>query len=260
MKIEVCEHPIFIVGAPRSGTSMMHWALRQHSKLWGGPESDYLIPLIEALQGVYTFGSSRGRFHWLSNQQVTEPEFLVHIGNGVNSLYMSRSGGQRWVDKTPQYTLHLDRVADMFPGALFLFMVRDGREAVESLRHFVNPMQHREACHTWHRFTDAGLAFARSSRGQRLYTVRYPTIVKETEAEMRRISQFLEIDFESETVEFICSKPPINSSFPDRPIRERIDPAWVSWSKEECNLFHEIAGPLLIELGFEVDSAWIDVA
>lgn len=260
MKIEVCKHPIFIVGAPRSGTSMMLWSLRQHSKLWGGEESNYLVPLLEALQNVYEFGSTRGRFHWLSNQQVSKPEFLAHIGNGVNLLFMSRSGGRRWIDKTPQYTLHLDGVADMFPGAVFLFMLRDGREVVESLRHFVNPMEHRKACHTWRQYTEAGLAFARASRGERLYTVRYPTIVEETEAEMRRISQFLEIEFESETAEFICARPPINSSFPDRSPTERRYPAWASWSKSERHLFHEIAGSLLIELGFETDPGWINLA
>lgn len=258
MGIAVCKDPVFIVGAPRSGTSMMRWAMCQHSGFWGGQESDFLIPLIGALRDVYAFGSTRGRLHWLSGQQVTWPEFLTHIGNGVNSLYMSRSGCRRWIDKSPRYTLHLDEVADMFPGAVFLFMLRDGRQVVESLRHFVNPADHIEACHTWRQFTEAGLAFARSDRGDRMYTVRYPVIVEDTEAEMRRISQFLGVGFEPETVAFIRSRPPINSSFPDRPPAERSHPAWASWSRSERHSFQQIAGDLLIELGFETDSAWIE--
>src|SRR3954469_7285830 len=41
----LCPDPVFIIGAPRSGTSILVWALAQHPRLWGGPESNLLYHL-----------------------------------------------------------------------------------------------------------------------------------------------------------------------------------------------------------------------
>lgn len=260
MNIEVCDQPIFVLGPPRSGTSMMQWALRQHPNLWGGQESDYLIPLVDALHQVWEFGNQRGRLHWLSGQKVSFDEFLVHVGVGINSLYMSRSGGRRWVEQTPQYTLHLDDMCRLFPDARFLFMVRDGRQVVHSLRNFVNPVEHERACRIWKEFMEAGLAFSRSDRGDQLLFVSYQRAVEDTEAELRKVFDFLDEPFEPASVDFIRQKRPINSSFADETPTEKLQARWTSWSPHELKLFREIAGDLLIALGFETDHRWADGA
>jgi hypothetical protein len=256
--IETCTSPIFVVGAPRSGTSMMQWALRQHPKLWGGQESDYLIPLFDHLRTVHEFGSQRGRLHWLSGQKVDFDEFVGFIGAGINGLYTKRAGGRRWVEQTPQYTLHLDAMTAYFPEARFLLMVRDGRQVVASLRNFVDPMDHEQASRTWATFVSAGIAFARSERGARMRIVRYESIVAETERTIRDIYTFLDEPFSMKSVDFIGTKR-INSSFAATP-EDALRPRWTGWSPEERRTFHEIAGGLLIELGYAPDASWVEEA
>ena len=260
MNLEVCDRPVFVVGAPRSGTSMMQWALRQHPELWGGQESDYLVPLLADLDDVYAHGTVRGKLHWLSGQQVGHEEFLRHIGYGINSLYMSRTEGRCWVEQTPQYTLYLDGIATMFPGASFLFMLRDGRQVVTSLRKFVNPVEHADACHLWVNFTRHGLAFAQSEQGQRMHTVRYEHVVENTEAALRDIYDFLGLPYAAGSVEFIRSRSPINSSFGQEVSMDKVRARWLDWPLEQRQIFREIAGELLVELGFEPDHSWIEAA
>jgi hypothetical protein len=255
-RIDICASPIFVVGAPRSGTSMMQWALRQHPELWGGQESDYLIPLFERLREIHEFGSRRGRLHWLSGQKVALEEFVKFIGMGINALYSNRAGGRRWVEQTPQYTLHLEQMATYFPGARFLFMLRDGRQVVASLRNFVEPLEHEEACRTWATFVRAGLTFARSELGTQMRIVRYESIVSETEATIRDICTFLGESFCEKSVEFIGSKR-INSSFEAKPA-DALRPRWMTWSTEERRSFHALAGELLIELGYAPDPSWLE--
>lgn len=257
MKISVCEKPIFVVGAPRSGTSMLQWALRQHPDLWGGEESDFLEPLIAGLHKAYDFGCLREDFHWLSSEKVSRQEFLQHIGYGVNSLYMSRSGGRRWVETTPRYTLMMPDLSEMFPDAIFLLMMRDGRQVVDSLRNFVNPYRHAQACKTWREHTVAGLRFAALSDEKRVRQVMFDNIVTDTDAEMRRIHEFLELEYEPASAEFIANKPPINSSFPGEPSALKLAPRWLAWGPKERRTFQSIAGSLLIELGFESDDSWL---
>jgi len=260
MKITICDEPVFVVGAPRSGTSMMQWALRQHPELWGGQESDYLIPLVEDLRKRYEEGSRRGRLHWLSGQGVSWEEFLQHVGYGINSLYMSRSGGTRWVEQTPQYTHAMADMAAMFPGAQFVCMLRDGRSVVASLRRFVNPVPHEEACRIWKVSVEAGREFQASPQGERMHVVRYEEVVADTDAVLRRLFGFLGLPHEPRSTEFIQRKQPINSSFRGETSMEKALPRWASWTEEERTAFAGAAGHLLVDLGFEEDDAWITAA
>lgn len=256
LKIEVCEHPIFVVGAPRSGTSMLQWALRQHPQLWGSEESDFLDPLIDALGDSWSFGRIREDFHWLYKQNVTHEEFLRHAGYGINSLYTNRSNGLRWVETTPRYTLKLESLATMFPGAVFLFLVRDGRQVVDSLRKFVYPQKHSKACRTWRLHTEAGINFANSPLGGRLLQIRFERLIADTAAEIGRIYDFLGLPPSLDSIDFIAKNTPINSSFPGESSVQKLDPRWLSWTASERRTFNRIAGALLIELEFEPDDSW----
>lgn len=257
MNLQVIDEPVFVLGAPRSGTSMMQWSLRDHPNLWGGQESDYLIPLVKALKETHQAGSRRGKLHWLSGQGVSLEEYAAHVGYGINSLYTSRSKGLRWVEQTPQYTLHLKSMKLLFPGAKFVFMLRDGRSVVSSLRKFVNPVGHEDACRLWKKFVEAGLAYLESEGDSDLLVVRYERVVAETEAALHDVFQFLGEPDSPASVEFIRSKSPINSSFSGEVSAQKAAPRWADWTREERQIFADINGDLLSRLDMEPDEAWI---
>ncbi len=236
---------------------MLQWALRQHPGLWGGPESDYLVSLVSSLRQTHALGSSRGQFHWLSGLDVSQAEFVKHVGHGINSLYSDRSGGLRWVEQTPGYAKHLGDIALLFPNAIFLVLIRDGRQVVHSLRHFVNPVEHDDACCTWRDYTNAALEFARTAGTDRTHTLRYEDVVANTEAALKKLYSFLGETFEPKSVELIRSKAPINSSFTAEASNDKLSPRWPAWTLAERERFDEIAGGLLISLGYESDSAWV---
>jgi hypothetical protein len=253
-RVRVCGSPIFVVGAPRSGTSMMQHALRAHSRLWGSAESDFLGPLIHSLQDIYERSCRRGPLNWLVRESVSLTEFTGAIGVGVNALYTARSAGKRWVEQTPEYTLFLPQLAEIFPGAMFVFMLRDGRDVAHSLRHFVHPLDHAEACRTWVRWTRAGMEFAASEHGDRLRVVRYAEAVRDPRAELSRVLAFVGERYEEGCAQVI-ERGPINSSFTTPAVPGR--PRWSDWSEDELTEFDGIAGSLLVELGFEADSSWL---
>lgn len=236
---------------------MLQWSLRQHAQLWGGPESDFLAPLARAVRDAHALGSQRGKFHWLSGLNVTEQEFLKHVGYGINSLYTSRSGGLRWVEQTPNYAPFMSDIAALFPGAKFLLMIRDGRQVVHSLRHFVEPMEHQQACRVWRNHTCTGIEYGRSEAKGSVHIVRYENVVTDTEASLRDIYDFIGESYEPASAEFIRSKEPINSSFEGESTEDKLAPRWPAWTHEERSYFQECAGELLIELGYESDSAWV---
>ena len=46
-RLRICERPVFVIGAPRSGTTVLALSLARHSQLWTSDESQVLWDLFE---------------------------------------------------------------------------------------------------------------------------------------------------------------------------------------------------------------------
>ena len=118
------DRPVFIIGAPRSGTSLLYAILRRSKDLrhWPGEsheiwEADY----HPALRG------------WSSNALEAadvDPEAATRI---KRSFLLVTGRRHRLIDKTPRNALRVGFVNALFPDARFLFLKRDGRENINSL-------------------------------------------------------------------------------------------------------------------------------
>lgn len=119
------DRPIFIVGAPRSGTTLLYTIVRAHRDLahWRPSEAhevweaDY-HPMLRA---------------WRSNvltEEDVEPGAAARIRR---SLYLVAGPRKRLVDKTPRNVLRIPFIDALFPNAHYVYLLRDGRENVNSL-------------------------------------------------------------------------------------------------------------------------------
>lgn len=241
--------PIFIVGAPRSGTSMLHWALVQHENLWGSAESDFLRPIVRGIESAYESGTNLGDYHWLIKENVSKAEFMQFIGQGIESLYFSRSGGLRWVDQTPQYVLDFSSLAAMFPCARFIHIVRDGRQVICSMQEkfgwsFVKSMN------TWKQMVEAGYRISCEKRTNFLQ-IKYESIVRNPEDLFRNIFEYIEEKYEPASVKFL--KSPINYA-PGREVEaslEKLNPRWENWSLFKRTIFRVYCGGIMKNLGYQ---------
>lgn len=281
--VELCQEPVFVIGSPRSGTSAVPWALAHHPELWTSNESDLLWQLFgegKAL-ALYEAASARPKT-WLREHEVTRSEFLQHLGTGINALYSSRSGSRRWIDQTPVNTMMVDVLADMFPGARFLHVLRDGRRVVHSMIHFgaqfapgADPAAlpawsrgFREAAACWAEFVDRALTFGEQHPARCLEVVN-EKLSADPETGFTEIQEFLGVA-PRETAAAFFRTSRINSSFeadpwstgrpPDaEPLHERRP--WEAWSREERRIFHDEAGATMVRAGFFRDAEldrWLD--
>ena len=244
--------PIFIVGAPRSGTSMLHWALVQHKSLWGSAESDFLSTLIEGAETAFASGTKFGEFHWLIKERVSKSEFFQHVGNAVESLYFSRSGGLRWVDQTPHYVLHYSGLSAMFPGAKFIHIVRDGRQVINSMQEKFG-WSFAKAMHQWKQLVEAGDTINRQNKGNFLQ-IKYESILLNPEKMFHMIFEFIEEDFDSKSVGFL--EKPINTTNnrETESSTDKLIPRWNTWKLYRHLIFRLYCGQMMKNLGYQVDT------
>ncbi len=134
----------FILGVPRSGTTLLRMMLDAHPHLAVPPETHF-VPQVAAFAGSedevrsQLYQTVAGSARW-PDFHLEEGEFRTKllalepftVAGGVRcfyQMYAARFGKTRWGDKTPTYqpTVHL--IQAMLPEAHFIHIVRDGRDA-----------------------------------------------------------------------------------------------------------------------------------
>jgi hypothetical protein len=269
--MEICPDPVFVIGSPRSGTSVLAWSVVQHSSgFWASNESHILWTLFGRghVERAFDVASRAHTDGWLPKEGVEIKEFLEYLGLGLNALFTSRSQGKRWIDHTPTYTRMVDTIADMFPGASFIHILRDGREVVNSMTHFLDIpkdnlgqapgwVDFTEACKTWRRSTEVAMNFC-TRNPARCLTVVHKELVNNPEDGFKKIHEFLNVPHEDGPVSYFQSER-MNSSFQSsKGVRRRASDPCAEWSPKEKMIFYWEAGPNLIEYGLatrdELDS------
>ena len=84
--------PIFVVGSPRSGTSILAWCLGHHPNIFPVPESNWMGDFAVNVAKSYQVGAARGIFSILSAMDIARDEFFSHIGRSINSLVFKHRG------------------------------------------------------------------------------------------------------------------------------------------------------------------------
>src|SRR3954447_22050274 len=89
---EEVNKPIFVVGSPRSGTSILAWCLGHHPNIFPVPESNWMGDFAVNVAKSYQVGAGRGIFSILSAMDISGDEFFSHIGRSINSLVLKHRG------------------------------------------------------------------------------------------------------------------------------------------------------------------------
>ncbi len=207
----------FVVGAPRSGTTLLRLMLDAHPELAIPPETGFLRLMPELngrgdalresfFQAVTTFPASAPAW---SDFQIPAGDFHARlaeirpfrIAEGVRlfyRLYAARFGKPRWGDKTPLYAHHLRAIERLLPEARFIHLVRDGRDAAVSLRErWFSPGRDIEVqAAFWRDHVTAAREEGRACR--HFLEVRFEDLVRDPEAALRRICGFAGLEFRPE--------------------------------------------------------------
>ncbi|WP_430789954.1 sulfotransferase family protein [Actinoplanes sp. G11-F43] len=210
------DRPIFVVGCPRSGTTMLQLMLHAHPRIALPPETRFLLAAYQkrAEFGDLTEAANRedlARFIVTSSQfddlgldaeQTVEaivagPPTLGSAFGIVFRMYSERFGKPRWGDKRPLYLRHLPTILRLFPDAQIINIMRDGRDCVASLKETPwKPSEFDTLIDYWAKSADASLMAARRYPKDVYHQVRYEDLVADPEPHLRRMCEFLEEDYD----------------------------------------------------------------
>lgn len=267
--------PLFILGVRRSGTTLLRVMLDRHSQLAVPDESYFLPQLAERHRGPIrpeAFLDDLRRLPtlraWGLPPQAVAPRLRPGMAPGeaiaaIYEAYAERQGKGRWGDKTPLYMQYLPLLERLFPTALFVHLIRDGRDAAASFRElpaglvtggWARPRGVADFACQWQREVRAARALGRRLGEERYLELRYEALVACPERELSRLCAFLGLEYEPAMLDY-----PGRVDVSQRPHQRRLlcppTPGLRDWRRElsprEAAAFQAVAGDLLAELGYE---------
>ncbi len=201
--------PIFVVGSPRSGTTLLRFVLSSHPRIYIPDETGFipfLLPDIEQTltqQDVVWLLSRIGRLNraWynLVDDPVTlyrslpEPR-LAPLLDHLYRLKIAPHKAVRWGDKTPSYVRYIPLLSRLFPAAQFVHIIRDGRDATVSAKRKWKGRWYMDEYYllrNWLRNVQEGQRAGRSLGPDRYMELRYEHLVREPRPTLTRLCQFL---------------------------------------------------------------------
>jgi hypothetical protein len=251
--------PIFVIGSPRSGTTLVRLILDSHPRISCGEETHFLRDL-EAIVGrnwdlVATYGLDRD--WWLGHIRALYDQFQAEV--------LARSGKSRWAEKDPTYTLHLPFIEELFPDAVYVHLVRDGHDVVASFKDRWGYTAAARAARTeWARYVTAARELGERLPSQRFLEMRYEDLVASPEEEGQRLFGFLGEDWDPAVLEFDPSEHSATERYQwftasrreaggeDRTIyQSRVGTGGASLNPVLRTMLRRRHGDLLRELGYE---------
>ena len=141
---------VFIVGSPRSGTSITFYAMRQVMGLPGFGES-HVFPIFQRMiYDFYKYSKEFSENKEVMAHQLDTKTFKATLFEYINNLYRRVYAGESWVDKTPggEGVRGIPVLLEAFPSAKIIIARRTGLETVSSIvKKFSVPFDH--ACMIW---------------------------------------------------------------------------------------------------------------
>jgi hypothetical protein len=205
---------IFLIGPPRSGSTLLARMLGSHPAIHAPAEPHLLTPLAHL--GFYETVERAPYDPVISQAAVRElvaklpggeSDYLAALRGYSDALYaglLATSGRTRLLDKTPAYALVLDFVARLYPKARYVVLTRHPfaiwSSYVESFfdgdfesAHRFNPLLER--------YVPAIARFLREQAVPMLH-VRYEELVREPAEQARRLCGFLGIEYEPRIIDY----------------------------------------------------------
>ena len=202
--------PIFVLGMPRSGSTLVDQIISSHSKVDGTQELPNIIKIAGELN---------------TNNQNNYPDVLKELDesklSNLGKDYISETAWARdsapfFIDKMPNNFIHIGLIKTILPNAKIIDTRRDPMDtcfscfkqffargqlftySLEDLGNYYN--DYIRAMNHWH-----------NVYGKDIYTVHYNNVINETEETIRELIDYCELPFEKECLEFYKSSRPVKT-------------------------------------------------
>ena len=202
--------PLFIVGFPRSGTTLTEQTLSAHKSIAAGDELPFIADITGLMQRMLgsplTYPDAMSEL-WMGDQREGLDNLRDYYLQRARQIGIMEPGKRWFTDKMPLNETHLGLMALLFPASPIIHVVRHPLDVVLSV--FSNQLTHgfycayelESAARHYALIADL-IAHYRSEMALRYLPVRYEDMVANQEFHIRRMLDFIGEDFDENCLKF----------------------------------------------------------
>jgi hypothetical protein len=268
--------PLFVLGVRRSGTTLLRVILDRSPGI-AIPDESHFVPQLARRHrspvDVDGFVDDLRRVPTLARWDLAPDEVARRLRPGMTTgeaigavfaAYAEKHGKPRWGDKTPAYMRHLPLLERLFPDAVYVHLVRDGRDCALSFLRMPDQAPTRTWAHPedaagfacqWASEIRAARALGERVGRARYREARYEELVTDPERVVQEVCAFTSLPYQPSMLEPGEVEPELAAKPHHRRLRERPSKGR-DWRDEmsgrDARAFEAVAGDLLADLGYEL--------
>jgi hypothetical protein len=270
--------PVFIVGAPRSGTTLLAVLLDRHSNIAIGPETHFFsvfIPQNWAHRTPETYEQlvdSALEYQRIADFRLDREQLLRHFKQyelsfanllrAIIEVHAIRNFKLRPGEKSPLHLAHVPALLDQFPESRVICVLRDGRDVVRSLLEVPwatpgNPRRFRLFCMRWNDAVEEMIHYEKTVPPDRFLIVKFEDVLRQPKSELEKICSFIGEEFEPTQLEGAQSSNAVpdwekkwKNKASEMPDPERIEAWRKSSDQKQIWIMNSIMGTMLERVGY----------
>lgn len=220
-EVEVSQNPIFVVGFTRSGTTLLQSLIATQKNIYTFPEThffcEYLNKFLQTNNGIIAkecleeFFKKAREFSGLNIDWYEADYFKVLADKGmlteknlfenIVKQYLIKQISYKniskvvWLEKTPYHGFVMNKILQIYPQARFISLIRHPVPAIYSTKKHLHPGESYEfIASKWKRMVNKITEF-KVQHPDKIYTVKYEELIKDTKNVMKGIMSFLQMGF-----------------------------------------------------------------
>ena len=234
--------PIFIVGMPRSGTSLVEQIISSHNKVKGAGELPTLDNLITPIFNAY-----------LSNNNIISERSFLNIRQGYTQYHLSNINSSEGIitDKMPTNFENIGFILKAFPEAKIIHLKRDSMAICWSIyqRYFPNgslgfPYSMSDLALFYLSYEEL-MAFWHDSFPNQIYDISYENLTTNQEVETRKLLDYCELDWDENCLKFYNNAKATKTASALQ-VKEKM----YQGSSEAWKKYEEYLKPLINSIGY----------
>ncbi|MFW5793380.1 MAG: sulfotransferase family protein [Bacteroidota bacterium] len=263
---------IFILGNPRSGTSLFRLMLNQHSEIVAPPESGFLQWWYHKYNDWTKKDNFSNRLELFLNDLFTSKKIETWVldreklknfiiaknpadyGTLIGCVYLaykSQSDNIRVIaDKNNYFISHIPELKSIWPDAKFIHLIRDGRDVacsyidVDKLKTDSPykpklPINIEQIANEWIK-NNRTIAQLHKENSENYFLIKYEDIISKTQKALRGVCDFLDLNFEYNMLDYYNQKnvskaEPLQTLDWKEKTRDKPDPKKIKRYKHDLN-------------------------
>ena len=219
------KNPIFILGCPRSGTTMLASLLNNTD--YGRPvETHFITKYYKKLESYGDLSNKENLFRLLRDILSERPVMQWKIKIDFDKFYDEleefsyryvvhelcmkmalKKGYKMWGDKTPCYLVDIDIIYELFPESKYIHIVRDGRDvALSLLERDWGPRNILSCAELWKSYNAPSSLIDELKNQKQLYFVRYEDMLDNADKILPEVYEFLEEEYDRKDLDKLIGK------------------------------------------------------